>query len=320
MRRVNRLFRVGVPAALTAFALASCGPPRSERLAVQVDVCRTDGRLLLSVSSDGNSRIVIANADLSHARLIRESASDAVFSPECDRIAYQEARPADDGCGLSVLRVRGGSSAPLTHERAVCDSEPSFSPDGRSVAFARAARNRPYSMGGYVWDDWDIYLVDVASGRTAQLTNARYHSATRPCFLGSGAVVFGAEVPSGSSLAYGIEKVPADGGAPPKAMVEGSRLSDPAVCWPTGRLAYVSDAASPFNYEIMQAGEGAAPASQVTHLRSYISWPTYSADGRSIYFLSDPKRGSNWELWSVGASGGEARRLCTDEVLRDLAR
>ena len=42
--------------------------------------------------------------------------------------------------------------------------------DGTEIVFARAYRHRPYSMGGWTWDDWDVCVVQSNGTKVRRVT------------------------------------------------------------------------------------------------------------------------------------------------------
>src|SRR5438067_1010664 len=107
-----------------------------------------------------------------HVRLRYDSARAARATRLLIRPAFRLERggpaPADSPSACSHIFVRalsGGSSRQVTRDPSVRDTAPSLSRDGHRIVFARAARRRPYSMGGTTWDDWDVYTIGVDTAR-----------------------------------------------------------------------------------------------------------------------------------------------------------
>jgi len=60
---------------------------------------------------------------------------------------------------------------------------PTFSPDGRKIIFLRSGVLRERSMGGEMVSHWDVYEVELATGKERQLTDYRFYAISRPYYL-----------------------------------------------------------------------------------------------------------------------------------------
>ena len=104
------------------------------------------------------------------------------LSPDDRSVAFDSDRDGVRGVyvaradGSGVRRVSGNGYAAV----------PTWSPDGRRLAFLRAENNRPTV--------WNLWLLDLATGEMARLTNYRY-----------GQVWAGAWFPDGRRIAYSHE-------------------------------------------------------------------------------------------------------------------
>jgi TolB protein len=74
------------------------------------------------------------------------------------QIAYRGCDERGDNCGVWVMLAGGFEPGRLTTE--ACDTAPAWSPNGQQIAFVS-------SRAG----NWEIYLIDVASGRETRLTD-----------------------------------------------------------------------------------------------------------------------------------------------------
>jgi dipeptidyl aminopeptidase/acylaminoacyl peptidase len=89
------------------------------------------------------------------------------FSPDGKELAFTQAPTENEGWNTNhdifVMPVGGGSEKKLTENRAA-DGEPSYSPDGKWLAY------RAQSIPGHEADRWQLYLYERASGKTRSLT------------------------------------------------------------------------------------------------------------------------------------------------------
>jgi len=79
------------------------------------------------------------------------------WSDDGSRIAYQGCDVRGDNCAIWVMQPGGFSPAQLTTDPR--DTAPAWSPNGSQVAFVSARA-----------DNWEIYVVDIATGQEKRLT------------------------------------------------------------------------------------------------------------------------------------------------------
>jgi len=84
------------------------------------------------------------------------------WSADGSQIAYHGCDERGDNCGIWVMKAGGFNAARLTSDPS--DTAPSWSPDGTHVAYISARAG-----------NWEIYMVDVATGQERRLTE---HPAT----------------------------------------------------------------------------------------------------------------------------------------------
>lgn len=117
--------------------------PNGRRIVFSAEVGR--GSQVFSMRRNGGGRRRLTRG--------RGSNADPVYSPDGGRIAYTHASPRA-ASEIYVMRSDGSRSRRITrHGNAILDLAPDFSPNGRSIAFARG-----------VGADFDIYTVR-ANGR-----------------------------------------------------------------------------------------------------------------------------------------------------------
>lgn len=94
-----------------------------------------------------------------------------IWSPDGRYIAFQRSRAAKDSADSNnkkydvwIMRADGSEQRRLTFSPFDCQ-QPSWTPDSRSIAYRKAARN----SGDKADREFDIYLVDVQTGRERPL-------------------------------------------------------------------------------------------------------------------------------------------------------
>jgi TolB protein len=108
----------------------------------------------------GPGSVWVMQGDGSHQRRLTGGidARDPAWSPSGNRLVFTS------GFDLHTLRASDGHARRhLTHGRAI-DFEPAWAPDGRRIAFTRG-----FATG----DVGDIHVLDLRTGRVAQVTDSR---------------------------------------------------------------------------------------------------------------------------------------------------
>jgi Tol biopolymer transport system component len=177
-------------------------------------------------------------------------------------------------------------------------AQPSFSPDGRSVAFVS-------NHSGH----YDIYVALISGGSLVQITkdpNLKSHPAWSP----DGATIAYARV--NDSGLWDIWQVPAFGGTPRKIIVH---ATDPA--WsPDGRLLAYRNLANGTISVSGTSGENAHTVAGISKGGLTGTEPRFSPDGRKIVFAARAGTGGPYgELAVVDVDTGKTRLLTHDHAL-----
>ncbi len=198
--------------------------------------------------------------------------------------ALRRPRPSGSGddarvAGLELISTFAGSHR-----------WPSFSPDGRMIAFVSDAGGTP-----------QVWIKNLASGDPIQITFGEL-PAVRPRWSAQGGLIVY------SRRGAGIWSVPPLGGEP-RQIVEDGRNADVS---PDGRRLVFERAG-----RIFVAGADGVGASQLPRgpggLIEYYgdSWPTFSPDGKSVaVFLGE--QGRHGDYWIVPSVEDEPRRVTSD--------
>jgi len=176
------------------------------------------------------------------------------------------------------------------------ETDAAISPDGKFVAFL-ADRDGPF----------DIFLSQVGSGRFANLTQGKVQNlgrvTIRPLgFSGDGSEVWLHDADPASS----VQIIPLIGGQP--RIFVGRQSQSVAWSHDGARLVYhTSDPGDP----IFVADRTGANARQIFVEKPGVHhhFPTWSLDGKWIYFASGIPAANEMDLWRVASAGGAAERL-----------
>lgn len=217
------------------------------------------------------------------------------LSPDGKMVAYAERNGAQDD--LYVGRVAGGERVRLTKDNSV-KGEPTFSPDGEKIAFARKVATEPAG---------EICTIPTFGGEI------------RPVVQGASMPAWS---PDGTKLAYVLRKPgeaetlaisPVEGGEG-KEILAGDAiypfLGRPA--WsPDGQWIAVSRSRGGESREIWLAPVNGGSAKQLTHEPVGVTsdTPVFASGGRGVIFQSNSGGASN--LWYQALDGKEAKQLTT---------
>ncbi len=145
-----------------------------------------DGRWLV-FDGQGNGNADLYRLELQTGKVERLTDSGAEelqpkFSPDGKRVVFSRGAPGFAPSGylhprhLYVLDIASQKVTQLTDDSARFDYSPAFSPNGRFVAFDGAV---PRNGSPHIYVG-DVYMVEVATGKTKRLTHQAYNSSLRP--------------------------------------------------------------------------------------------------------------------------------------------
>jgi len=251
------------------------------------------------------------------------------FSPEGKQIAYAAKGGGATSSFIYVRSLDGEQSRQLTNTDGISDAGPSFSPDGARIVFTRAHLHPPYSMGGWTWDHWDVYVVNADGSGLRRITQQNHYGASSPKFLRDGkTIVYSADTrrnPDDTTLA--IFEVDAAGERPPKILTKDDRkttnigaLGTDASVSPNGdTIAFVSDRIEPFHYDVFtmrRDGSNPRPLG-VTSVTWHSSAPRFLPGGKGVIFLAEnvgPGGSRIASLWQVDTDGTNLHELADDSL------
>jgi Tol biopolymer transport system component len=223
-----------------------------------------------------------------------ERSPGPAWSPDGKNLAVGDRDGAGGPMSIQLIALADGHRRRLTApgNDSLGDSLPVFSPDGRMLAFVRAA-SRP-SLA-------DVYVVPVNGGEARRITF------DQKALLGltwlSDRELLAASNRTGPTMLW---KLPVRGGTPEPIPIAARGVRDLNFGGNPARLVLVEFFTKTNLWRLNLKQPGARPERLAETTRRNGS-PKYSADGRSIVFVSDRSGYDN--LWIADADGSSPRRI-----------
>ena len=265
---------------------------------------------------DGNPEIYVMDVDGNNARNLTNNPDkdfQPSWSPDGKRIAFMSNRDGHVHAihgwptyEIYVMDADGDNLQNLTNNPND-DTSPSWSPDGKRIAFAS-------------WDgkfiefvvDFEIYVMDADGDNLQNLTN-NPNDDRYPSWSPDGKrIVFSSERAGHFRSKFGITAeiyvMDADGGN--QRRLTENRKNDSSPSWsPDGkRIAFASDKRGDFeNFDIYVMDVNGGNQQKLTNNRGDDSSPSWSPGGERIVFSS--YRDGNAEIYVMDADGGNSQNL-----------
>ena len=260
---------------------------------------------------DGDKDIYVMDTDGGNLRRLTNNSDgdgDPVWSPDGKRIAFKSDRdghvnvhgwPTHD---IYVMDADGSNPQNLTNNPAD-DWDPSWSPDGKRIAFT-SRRDGPFNI--------EVYVMDADGSNLQNLTN-NPRDDRNPSWSPYGAhIVFSARrkghFENKFSITHEVYVMNVNGGN--QRRLTDNRNNDWDPVWsPDGkRIAFEADRKGnleKFDIYVMDADGG--NLQKLTNHRAWDGSPSWSPDGERIVFHSE--RDGNYEIYVMDADGGNLQNL-----------
>ncbi len=224
--------------------------------------------------------------------------SGPVFSPDGNAIAFAWGGEKDDQQDIYVKLIGAGTPLRLT-TNSDADSSPTWSPDGRFIAFFRQST----TGGAY-------YLVPSLGGAERKLADAYTNQIVSGRFLdwspdGKFLLVADQDSPKDSRVSIVLISIES-GQKTTMTSPPGPYLASPSFSPDGKNLAFVQGLGY-LAHDIYVAPVAGGEPRRLTLDNRIIGGLTWTLDGREIVFSSN--RGGLYSLWRVSASGGAPEPL-----------
>ncbi len=281
-------------------------------LTLLMAVADTLAKIAFVSRRDGNPEIYVMEADGKNQRNLTNNANadyQPSWSPDGKRIVFISERDGHvDPRGwttteIYVMEADGSNPQNLT-DNPSGDRDPSWSPDGRRIAFVSDRDPK--------FPHFNVYVMDADGSDPQNITN-NVDGNRYPSWSSDGKrILFSARRKGHVENRFGITEeiyvMDADGGNEQRLTENRNNDWDP-VWSPDGkRIAFAADRKGTFaelDIYVMDANGG--NEQQLTNQRGWDADPSWSPDGKRIAFNSE--RDGNSEIYVMDADGGNPQNL-----------
>jgi Tol biopolymer transport system component len=225
------------------------------------------------------------------------TASRLDWSPDGRWLALSDAQSPRDPTGIVLLSIDTLAQRRLTvaPPGSQGDTQPAFSPDGRTAAFVRSFK-----------DGVDIHLVDVSNGMSHPLTADHPARVSGLAWTADGTrLLFASAQIVGPSRLWTIART---GGDRIPVVGVGVNVAGPAITRNGSRLAFQQRLDNTNIYRFAPAHRGTDPIPRPLAISSGVDEsPDVSRDAQIVVFVSD--RSGTSEIWETDSEGKHSLQL-----------
>ena len=272
---------------------------------VSIDVDPTGKYILFTAASGKLYTLNIQTKKVEQIQVSDGIALTASYSLDGKEIVYAVPNKVH-GQRIKIMNLVTGVSKDVPCDRTGLSTEPRFSPDGHSVAFVCSK----YNTGNLYWFDYDLYLSSLTDGTIRQLTHERNWHAGPISFVDGGrAIVFGYSIAHQGETS-GAMRIGLENNAKPEIIFSaaqpnyrgGAYASDLHYSRYGEKMTFISDRDEPYHYDVYVADSSGNNPKRLglTQVSAYNQSPVFSADGKSIYVLTNS---TTFNLYQIDLNG-----------------
>lgn len=297
---------------LMMLIIVNVGCSSTSHLDVTID-SSIKNTLVFSGNGNGGNDLYLINLSTNKVNRLTDTPDNErtpSFDSTGDFVVYTASLDSEKGSQLYIQSVNGGARRQITFDKTAYDLFPRFSRDGTKIIFCRANKRRPYSMGGYTWDDYDIYIIDVNGENLKQITKQKFGIAISPNFTDNEKqIIFsGSMRGSNGSKLYLVDITNSESNI--REIGDGS---EPMLSRNGKMIAFISDRKIKYEYQVWTSDTNNKQREEITSFRAYKTSPVFKQDDY-ILFLSDTTGHSQPELWQVGIDGINSKKVADSEL------
>jgi Tol biopolymer transport system component len=286
-----------------------------------------DGETIVFSDAKGDLWLyALGNAKLTRLTESSELESWPSFSPDGKSIVFVKENTNGHGMSVHIMTIDGRKTRQIASADQCSDSQPVFSPDGTVIAFSRSHLLRRYSMGGWKWDNWDVYIVDLEGSDVKRLTHGNHYDIGGVAFsANSKHIYFTADEIRNSDSKETLFTITLDDST--VVATQPTKSGDYYAWWTdshtnrNNEMVFISDRNAPFHYDVVFTRlDGQERSLGVTSLSRYNKNPVVTNDGK-ILFLAGTAWNSGsrpiFSLWSVTTDGTSTKELAGSALFTD---
>ncbi len=293
---------------------------------VSFDVSPDSETIVFSSANGDLWLFAIKDATLNRLTESKQIESLPSYSPDGKSIVYVKDNETGHGMSVHLMNLDSKEASQITNSDQCSDSQPVFSPDGTTIAFSRSHLRRRYSMGGWKWDNLDVYTVSLDGSDLKRRTNGNHYDIGGIAFsANSQQIYFTADEIRNSDSKQTLFTIMLD-----DSTVVATKPNEVGkyYAWCTdvhtnkkSEMVFISDRNAPFQYDVFFTEfDGQEKCLEVTGVSRHNKNPVVTNDGRILFLAGTAWNSGNrpiFSLWSVNPDGTSTKELASADLFTD---